>query len=105
MERNVQIIPSRGIGGSYIDVVIACTALCVGVGRLAVVMLGRAAILLVKITCLVGDNACLVSAALTAQTVIEDDLAVIGAVALRDTELVDSLCTNFNSAFGIQICS
>ena len=42
------------------------------------------------------------AAALTAQTVIEDDLAVVGAVALRDTELVDrSAVAADKAAFGI----
>ena len=70
---------------------------CIKRCRAVLIVHGGVAVLIIDMSRLIVDNTCFVIAALRGKTVVENNLAVVGAVALRNAELVDStvvICRN-----------
>ena len=67
------------------------------------IMLFGTAVRIVDITGLIGNNVCFVSSTLNLlKTIIEDDLAVIGAIAQRYPELINGIPSFSKGGFRIQ---
>ena len=97
IEGDMQVVPSRRI--LHIDILGRNIGACadrlggIGFGRAVLIVHGGVAVLVIKVSGLIVNDTCLVTVALNGQTVIENNLAVVGAVALRDTELIDGFGT------------
>ena len=90
----MQVLPACCIlDVDILGLVVACVCCvstsCVSLGRLFFIVLCCTAVFAVNVAGFIVDNACFLTAALTFQTVVEYDLAVILSVAHRQTELIN----------------
>ena len=100
IEHDVHIVPCS-VNCLDVDIIIACTALCKVAGAVLIVMSDASAVRHINAACLIGRIRQRIGnylgfvqrSAQCRQTVIEDDLFVVFAVALRYAELVDSVCS------------
>ena len=94
IERDVHIIPCR-YGWRYfdVDIIVTVTTFLITACRLVLIILVRFALIVIEITCMIGDRTCLMEAdtiELCSQTVVENNFLVVGTVALGYAEFINS---------------